>query len=529
MYYSAYILIVAFCSPSLVSLAPSNAENDNEPLSAAAPGDGPVGYSMGGMTATSCERDPCKKWGTKCNCCIDRCPKPTHCAGGDCGECCECWKDSDCKNPGLVCHGTKCVPACKDWEVLVGGQCVNRCSPFYWHEGQCVECTNDTECKPDHKCLGWKCVECTVTTDCKPDHRCNAQNECEPACDSCHLWDGEACSPKCWPYYCENSKCVECTLDTQCGTDATCVNGKCGPNCGPCQKWNGNSCENKCTPLGCNKDGDCVVCKGDGDCPYNGKCVDSNCVDCRVTDDCPKGECACCSEPSDCGVDKTCVEGKCLPSCSSKCQSYDSVLQKCTDKCSPLPCNDGACVQCNENLDCGKHEKCVDHKCVSDCNECQCHDDANGSCSEKCDPFPCLNGKCVECLGDSDCKGEDKKCLDNKCVQCKTNADCGPGLGCMSQRCEPICNGPCQRYDSVMGCQENKCSPLHCVVQGGEGVCKACVEDKNCQPGLRCENSQCQFPTQCCRSCENWVPGLGCQSTCGPNEHCCDGKCKTKP
>jgi hypothetical protein len=62
--------------------------------------------------------------------------------------------------------------------------------------------------------------------------------------------------------------------------------------------------------------------------------------------------------------------------------------------------------------------------CDTDRNICvECLGD--GNCADTDDPI-CLEGRCVECVDDSTCGGDDPYCRteNHRCVECLTDANC---------------------------------------------------------------------------------------------------------
>jgi peptidoglycan-associated lipoprotein len=50
----------------------------------------------------------------------------------------------------------------------------------------------------------------------------------------------------------------------------------------------------------------------------------------------------------------------------------------------------------------------------------------------------CMNGNCVDCIKDGDCKGKCKECKNNTCQKapgcCKSNADCAANVMCIVKK-----------------------------------------------------------------------------------------------
>ncbi|KAI1295527.1 hypothetical protein HDE_05647 [Halotydeus destructor] len=407
------ILVAAYASPAPSVAKATNVTSDDAQL-------GIVGSNY--FSPTSCGMDPCKEWNKVTKCCEEKCLEPMHCFFGD-----------------------------------------------------CVSCTCDDHCDGGKLCIDGECQSCLFNSHCLPNHRC-VNTQCQPVCQ---FWQIEAdgrCVDRCHPYVwhndqcvqckkhgdcknglkCIQNECVQCGVNGDCGPDQQCNKGQCQPSCDSCHTWNGQQCTSKCAPLAC-VGGECVKCSRDSECKHNFKCVGGECVPCRVTTDCKMGQ--------------QCVDYQCQPSCPSSCQLFDN--------------KDG--------------------------------------CVDKCHPLHCLAGKCVQCREDTDCSGCTPKCSNNVCKACRVNSDCGRGQDCNScGQCVPACNDPCHRYDPVHGCVE-KCYPLSC----DNGRCVACKRSEDCRTGLQCVGGKCEIPTPSCSACEKYEPGKGCVTNCANEHHVCrNGRCE---
>ncbi|MBN1612547.1 MAG: hypothetical protein JW940_38310 [Polyangiaceae bacterium] len=156
-----------------------------------------------------------------------------------------------------------------------------------------------------------------------------------------------------------------------------------------------------------------------------------------------------------------CVECLTDTNCGNEiCASATHTCQQCQsseDCAGPKPyCLDGACVECTAAGDCTKPDKTcdpIDHKRVPVCG-------ANGDCTESKRPFCwAAQNVCVECLGDEDCASAKPLCVDYRCRECGSDEDCADP--------EP-----------------------HCLASNHE--CKACLDDSECEEGLRCYKNDCK-------------------------------------
>ncbi|HVY30697.1 MAG TPA: hypothetical protein VHB79_29260 [Polyangiaceae bacterium] len=116
----------------------------------------------------------------------------------------------------------------------------------------------------------------------------------------------------------------------------------------------------------------------------------------------------------------------------------------------------------------------------------------------------CGNGKCVQCLGDSDCDG-DKVCTSGLCkasVDCSDSSDCSGGqvcdqasgtcVGCLSSK-------DCDAGQACMdhGCQTRPACDYTSDCSGGllcevsEHICVACRDDEDCGYKRVCEDYEC--------------------------------------
>ena len=111
--------------------------------------------------------------------------------------------------------------------------------------------------------------------------------------------------------------------------------------------------------------------------------------------------------------------------------------------------------------------------------ECKTTEDCKGQQDFATDT--CIEGKCVECGGDTDCK-VGFVCQANKCnpkPECATAADCGTGKICKDSKCAPGCT-------SDAGCGTGKCVSGQCKSAG------TCASSADCAGGQKCVAGTCQ-------------------------------------
>lgn len=96
----------------------------------------------------------------------------------------------------------------------------------------------------------------------------------------------------------------------------------------------------------------------------------------------------------------------------------------------------------------------------------------------------CVQGQCVECSGDANCK-TGFTCQGNKCIpkpECDSDATCGKGKKCTSGKCvvhECEKDGEC----GAGKCQNNRCLPA------------GCKETADCTGNQECKEGQCIEPS----------------------------------
>lgn len=278
---------------------------------------------------------------------------------------------------------------------------------------------------------------------------------------------------------------VACRYDYHCDQDAcvreSCIDGTCVPDpviCAPplvCCSW-------------CGAGASCVECRGNADCPANSVCQGFQCVtrcefdfECDDGDVCSTDYCdvyydVCRHAPLCNQEDDVCIDGTCYRACA-----VDSNCDGLGDRCNPLACLDGICVQAQEPIDCDDGDACTEDGC-SICDGCYHHpsncDDCNACTIDSCNPelgcvhtpVVCPEGQhCDVCAGG--CVGQ---------PLCVVDADCDDGL---------FCNGVEACVDGVCVGGSNPCPDDGLFCNGTE----SCVENPpSCvSSGEPCKSSLC--------------------------------------
>jgi len=99
----------------------------------------------------------------------------------------------------------------------------------------------------------------------------------------------------------------------------------------------------------------------------------------------------------------------------------------------------------------------------------------------------CVQGQCVECAGDQNCKAG-FICQGNKCVpkgECTSDANCGPGQKCRDGKCSSECA-------TDADCPGGRCRNNRCLAQG------ACTVDEDCGAVQGCQDGTCVSKTDAC-------------------------------
>lgn len=101
-----------------------------------------------------------------------------------------CGKNERCLDYYCSSTGCRANEECPyDWQICVGGQCVDRCSILKCRDCKCGKCAyvepygscrGDNDCSDNNwSCFGWKCVDRCQNKKCKANHSCS-KGECKP-------------------------------------------------------------------------------------------------------------------------------------------------------------------------------------------------------------------------------------------------------------------------------------------------------------------------------------------------------------
>lgn len=213
---------------------------------------------------------------------------------------------------------------------------------------------------------------------------------------------------------------------------------------------------------------------------------------------------ACMSSPCN-GCDDTCIDVVMTEDCEDKCVQ---VVIDCPD-----------CAPC---------ERIVRTICAceseSDCTECEdCNEDGvcEPKCEAKCDQF----GVCVDCLDNNDCPG-DYECIQGGCQCPPGQTDLGNGV-CR----ECLVDENCDECEQCLGI---KCVPKICpgqVCLGDE--CVDCIHSGHCEANEICtENNTCECAPGFTRDPELGIclPNANCEGPedCPDCKECVGGNCVDK-
>lgn len=419
----------------------------------------------GCVSNMDCQHDPAGKLcDLETHACV-QCLRTMHCAEGrECvgGSCLGtvCSSDGDCGGGTPHCNpaGDACVACLSDGQCADGERC---------EEGSCVapprSCEEDADCveadpsKPHCLSEGERsfCVECLSSAGCAEGFDCRGGSCVDTACEG----PADCLAFPDLPHCAEDGGCVACLENGHCEAGSLCVEGR-------CEK-----------PFVCHDDGECAGRPEGGACDR----ASGSCVQCVVDSHCAAGSvcggnrCAplACGDVSDCPVGTRCDVLGCVP--AGACNGHESCA---FDPRAPFCGDDGACVGCLADGDCGGDLSCVAGACLM-VESCRSDLDCGGglSCTggvcrscrtdEQCPTGVCLSGRCSDrpvCGADGDCAGG--RCRGGSCVACVADLDCGQGRWCEEGRCA----------ESSSCSEASDCGPgKQC--QGGTCVAAGCVDD----------------------------------------------------
>jgi peptidoglycan-associated lipoprotein len=115
-----------------------------------------------------------------------------------------------------------------------------------------------------------------------------------------------------------------------------------------------------------------------------------------------------------------------------------------------------------------------------------------------------------KCNNDENCKEQREVCVQGQCVECATDGQCKANFTCQANKCVPR-PPECRPGD-------NKCGPGKRCDEAGKCVTAECDPSKPCRPGSTCQDGRCvaRAPGTCDTTAE-----------CGVNEKCEANKCVT--
>ena len=112
-----------------------------------------------------------------------------------------------------------------------------------------------------------------------------------------------------------------------------------------------------------------------------------------------------------------------------------------------------------------------------------------------------------KCNNDEGCKEHSEFCVQGQCVECAKDANCKEGFTCQANKCVPR-PPECQPRSTTCG-QGKRC-------EAGKCVTAQCSNDAACGSGKRCDDGECvaRAPGTC-----------GTAADCKDGEDCKDGAC----
>lgn len=402
--------------------------------------------------------------------------------------CVECLSSTECTVPITpVCDGTThaCRACAGDGECM-GTPTTPACQTSGALTGSCTECSSGNT----NLCTSIKpvCLSATGTCGCSQDSECGAPNWC-------------------------NSVSLTCVTKLTNGTPIPTVAGHTPPLTGVCSGTVGTAI---CASGVCDTDNACGYADGSGPCaPSTSSPV------CRSGICSGAGVCiaaGACAADSDCSSSQWCNAGTCVAKLANGVD-----MPNVPGHTPPL---DGTC-----SIAAGT-AVCISTVCDAD-NKCG-YANGSGTCTTGTAGTVCRSGlcattganagKCVACLGSTDCMGTTPACdiAANTCVAC-TAAD--PGY---CQGLTPVCNdaaktcAPCNGDNGSSGTLS--CPTLQQPYCRGDGACGKCTVDVDC--GVGHNGPFCLAATGACGN----ICSIDAQ--CGGGSWCNDlggpGSCQTK-
>ncbi|MGB0716859.1 MAG: hypothetical protein ACPGXK_13335, partial [Phycisphaerae bacterium] len=370
------------------------------------------------------------------------CTDDDRCINGECrGFGPDCDDDNICTTDvcDLVdgCSNTPNNDPCDDGNLCTTN---DTCTDGACQPGTPVNCNDNNPCTTDSCDPAIGCVNVFNTIACDDENACTENDACT---DGTCVGEPVACN--------DNNVCTDDVCDTLLGciftdnADACDDQNACtiGDVCdgGICQSGTAADCDdnNPCTTdscdpaIGCVNESNTIACDDENACTENDTCTNGTCV----------------GEPVDCDDENMCTDDSCDPALG--CQ-YSNNSMSCDDRnectmndvCSDGACQPGAPVVCNDDNSCTDDSCDTKRGCVFEDNTLPCDDGLycnggescmNGACQPglaACPDTICdeVNDRCVECLGDDDCRDANNctidTCSDDGVCIHETIPDCNP-------------------------------------------------------------------------------------------------------
>lgn len=184
-----------------------------------------------------------------------------------------------------------------------------------------------------------------------------------------------------------------------------------------------------------------------------------------------------CDDNTDCAGGEVCRDESCREACSAA-DSCEGDLTACAD-------DQGICVECTEDDQCGDDERCdlTVNECAAE--ECDGDSDCDGG-------FHCVSHAC-EPIDTIVCAANEQTCDDDVAVVCS-----GDGTRADRTDCSP---GVCVQRNNEVSCSDTACQPnsLGCLDDTTAFSCDASGDELTevpCRDGRFCDGGQCRA-TQC--------------------------------
>lgn len=453
-----------------------------------------------------------------------------------------CQTDSGTCYPGERCRSGECMRKCdpdsSEGPCSEGERCVSGLCEYVG-----FSCITDSDCPPEEgECFQGTCrqdLRCNVHADCPSermaciDKLCQDAERCDSNADCARTCEGsEDCRSR-------QSSGSPCETTENCEGREYCSDGKCTY---PPASCNGGICvgEDPDDQRFCGPEGICLTgeaCSFDSDCSFPDICAGSVCqfvTRCSSDSQCGDGlycKSNLCVTDNRCNIDSDCFGGFYCDA-SNFCREIDGLSR------------DGrgsGCDSCNET--CGEDFRCRKVRCQSN-RECPCGgfcDRQTGTCTDRClDDTFCPGGyfcdldqgQCVQkqpCLSEIDCPGQvdcnDEGFCDTPFSSCLVDSDCEPGV-CIDGECMDCRDDrQCKELGKGVGCDEDgqNClgDQLICFNNTCETPCYTGITEGSCADGLQygdlCEfcadecpggSSECVEDGSLCGEVLEWDPEL---------------------